>query len=32
MTPRKKRILMVCMMIAGISVAALLILTAFEKT
>ena len=31
MTPRKKRILMVCMMIAGISVAALLILTAFEK-
>ena len=31
MTPRKKRILMVCTMIAGISVAALLILTAFEK-
>ena len=31
MTPRKKRILVVCMMIAGISVAALLILTAFEK-
>ena len=31
MTPRKKRILMVCMMIAGISIAALLILTAFEK-
>ena len=31
MTPRKKRILMVCIMIAGISVAALLILTAFEK-
>ena len=31
MTPRKKRIIMVCMMIAGISVAALLILTAFEK-
>ena len=31
MTPRKKRILMVCMMIAGISVAGLLILTAFEK-
>ncbi len=31
MTPRKKRILVVCMMIAGISVAALLILTAFKK-
>ena len=31
MSPRKKRILVVCMMIAGISVAALLILTAFEK-
>ena len=31
MTPRKKRILMVCMMIASIIVAALLILTAFEK-
>ena len=31
MTPRKKRILMVCAILVGISISAILILTAFEK-
>ena len=31
MTPRKKRILMVCIILTGISIAAIFILTAFEK-